>query len=72
MKLSSSRRCKYAGQHGAVETARDFSRKLEKHVSENTEEGVFIFRRWARATKMKRDENLTDEIFLTRKFPDLR
>ena len=32
---------------------------------------MFDFRRWARATKIKRNENLTDEIFLTRKFPDL-
>ena len=85
MKLSSSQRCKiaqYADQHGAAETTRHFSRKLGKHVSESTmksikkafyvEVAVFNFRRWARATKIKRDENLTDEIFLTRKFPDLQ
>ena len=32
----------------------------------------FIFRWWAQATKIKCDENLTDEIFLRRKFPDKR
>ena len=75
VKLSSSQRCeiaKYADQHGAAETSRHFSRKLGKHVSESTvksicnnkgiEVAVFNFRRWTRATKIKRDENLTDKI----------
>ena len=41
MKLSSSQCCeiaKYADQHGTAETARHFSRKLEKHVNESTVE----------------------------------
>ena len=43
MKLSSSQRCeiaKYADQYGAAETARHFSRKLRKHVSESTVKSI--------------------------------
>ena len=39
---------------------------------EAVEVAVFNFHRWARATKIKCDENLTDEMFLTQKFPALR
>ena len=43
MKQSSSQRCetaKYAGQHGTAETARHFSRKLKKHMSESTVKSI--------------------------------
>ena len=43
VKLSSSQRCeiaKYADQHGAAETARHFSRKLGKHMSESTAKSI--------------------------------
>ena len=69
---------KYADQHGAAETAQHFSRKLGKCVNESTvksrkikkavvHRGNFCrvyFRRWARATKIICNKNLT-KIFLT-------
>ena len=33
---------------------------------------VVNFRQWAPSTKIKHDENVENEIFLTRKLPDLR
>ena len=62
MKLSSSQRCeivKYAvDQHGAAETARHFSRKLEKCVSESTMKSMHVEEIQNRARTDKSEEEI--------------